>query len=49
MNIVWFRQDLRITDNPALHAAAASGPILPLYILDDSNAADAQMGGTSRV
>jgi len=33
--IVWFRQDLRLADNPALTAAAASGqPLLPVYILD---------------
>jgi len=31
--IVWFRQDLRIADNPALAAAAATGlPILAVYI-----------------
>jgi deoxyribodipyrimidine photo-lyase len=31
--IVWFRQDLRIADNPALAAAASSGlPVIPLYI-----------------
>jgi deoxyribodipyrimidine photo-lyase len=34
--IVWFRDDLRLTDNPALAAAAASGrPVLPVYLLDD--------------
>lgn len=34
--VVWFRQDLRLGDNPALHAAVATGrPILPLYILDE--------------
>ena len=28
--IVWFRQDLRLSDNPALHAAAATGaPLMP--------------------
>jgi deoxyribodipyrimidine photo-lyase len=35
--IVWFRRDLRLTDNPALHAAARSGrPIIPLFILDET-------------
>lgn len=35
--LVWFRQDLRLADNPALVAAAASGrPVLPVYILDES-------------
>ncbi len=31
--IVWFRQDLRLDDNPALlHAVARSGPVIPVYI-----------------
>ncbi len=30
--IVWFRNDLRLTDNPALSAAASRGKIIPLYI-----------------
>ena len=34
--IVWFRRDLRISDNPALAAAAKRGPVVPLYILDDN-------------
>jgi deoxyribodipyrimidine photo-lyase len=47
--IVWFRQDLRLTDNPALHAAAASGrPVIPLYILDDETPGRWQAGGASR-
>ncbi len=49
MKIVWFRQDLRIEDNPALAAAAANGSILPVYILDDVNAGDHAMGDASRV
>ena len=37
--IVWFRNDLRIKDNPALtHAALSGAPIIPLYILDESKA-----------
>jgi deoxyribodipyrimidine photo-lyase len=31
----WFRDDLRLADNPALHAAATDGPVLCLYILDE--------------
>ena len=47
--IVWFRQDLRLHDNPALHAAARSGqPILPVFILDEENPADWRMGAASR-
>ncbi|MFB1002435.1 MAG: deoxyribodipyrimidine photo-lyase [Pseudomonadales bacterium] len=47
--IVWFRQDLRIHDNPALLSAADAGDILPVYILDDVNAAEWAMGSASRV
>lgn len=32
INIVWFRQDLRINDNPALHYAAKKGLVLGIYI-----------------
>jgi deoxyribodipyrimidine photo-lyase len=35
--IVWFRRDLRLTDNPALAAAARSGrPVLPVFIMEVS-------------
>ena len=45
--IVWFRRDLRVADNPALHAAVASGaPVIPLYILDESG--PWPLGGASR-
>lgn len=46
--IMWFRQDLRLADNPALSRAVQSGRLLPIYILDDENAADHAMGGASR-
>ncbi len=47
--IVWFRQDLRLKDNPALLAAHESGkPIIPIYILDDVNSDEWKMGGASR-
>lgn len=49
MTIVWFRQDLRIADNPALYAAAQQGPILPIYILEEAPEKHAKMGGASRV
>lgn len=47
-SIVWFRQDLRLEDQPALAAAAADGPFLPVYILDDSTAGPWAMGGAQR-
>tara|TARA_A200000159_G_scaffold163744_1_gene190975 strand:+ start:60624 stop:62027 length:1404 start_codon:yes stop_codon:yes gene_type:complete len=33
---MWFRQDLRVNDNPALNAACDMGKILPIYIYDDT-------------
>ena len=34
--VVWFRQDLRLADNPALtHAVETGRPVIPLYILDE--------------
>ncbi len=46
--IHWFRQDLRLADNPALHGAAAAGRVLPVFVLDDVNASDLRPGGASR-
>ena len=47
--LVWFRQDLRLADNPALAAATASGkPIIPLYCLDDTGDGDWPSGGAQR-
>ena len=35
-SILWFRRDLRLTDNPALGAAAkeGAGTVVPLYVVD---------------
>ncbi len=45
--IVWLRADLRLADNPALHAAAERGPVLPVFILDETPPLRA-LGGASR-
>ena len=46
--ILWFRNDLRLDDHPALVAAGASGaPVLPVYVLDD-RPSDWPMGAASR-
>jgi deoxyribodipyrimidine photo-lyase len=45
---MWFRQDLRLADHPALTAAAAAGEIIPVYILDDETPAEWRWGGASR-
>ncbi len=47
--LVWFRQDLRMADNPALAAAAARGPVIPVYILDETSAPNGRpLGGAAR-
>ena len=47
--LVWFRQDLRLADNPALRAAAESGArVLAVYIHDDAAAGDWRPGAASR-
>jgi deoxyribodipyrimidine photo-lyase len=47
--ILWFRDDLRLTDHAALHAAIETGrPVLPLFILDDKSPGAWTMGGASR-
>ncbi|MGB1863584.1 MAG: cryptochrome/photolyase family protein [Candidatus Puniceispirillum sp.] len=48
INIHWFRQDLRLADNPSLVAAAQAGDVLPLFILDDDNAGDHKTGAAGR-
>ena len=37
-SIVWFRQDLRLADNPALTEAARQGDVVPVFILDEGEA-----------
>ncbi|MEQ1576088.1 MAG: deoxyribodipyrimidine photo-lyase [Hyphomicrobium sp.] len=47
--IVWFRQDLRLSDQRALSAAVATQrPLLPVYILDDQAAGAWKLGAASR-
>ena len=46
--IHWFRQDLRIKDNPSLESAAKYKSFIPIYILDDENAKEFAMGSASR-
>ena len=47
--LLWFRQDLRLQDNPALAAAAArGGAIVPVFILDDAAEGKWPQGGASR-
>ena len=47
--LLWFRNDLRLADHAALHAAAETGrPVLPIFILDDQSAGQWALGGASR-
>jgi len=47
--IVWFRQDLRLADHPALHQALETGAqIVPLYIHQPDEAAPWSPGAASR-
>lgn len=47
--IVWFRDDLRLADNPALRAAAdRGGPVVLVYILDEVSPGIRPLGGASR-
>ncbi|MCB1478339.1 MAG: deoxyribodipyrimidine photo-lyase [Rhodobiaceae bacterium] len=47
--IVWFREDLRLEDNPALAAAAeCPGGIIALYVLDEETEGLRSLGGASR-
>ncbi len=43
--LLWFRQDLRLTDNPALLKASELDEIIPVFILDET---DRTLGGASK-
>jgi len=45
--LVWFRDDLRVSDHPALATAARSGrPVLAAYVLDEKS--ERPLGGAAR-
>ncbi|PIE02442.1 MAG: deoxyribodipyrimidine photolyase [Acidobacteria bacterium] len=46
--IHWFRNDLRLYDNPALCLAAEHERVLPVYILDEEHSGGYAMGSASR-
>src|SRR4051794_7327747 len=47
--VVWLRDDLRMSDNPALSHAVASGrPVVVISVFDDSGAAARRLGAASR-
>ena len=47
--ILWFRDDLRLSDHAPLRAAVATGaPLIPLFVLDDQTPGPWRLGGASR-
>ena len=47
--IVWFRDDLRLADNPAFHAAAASGrPLICVYVFDEESGGLRPLGAAAK-
>ncbi len=48
-SLVWFRDDLRLADNPALRAAADRGePVIGVYVLDEASPGIRPLGGAAR-
>ncbi|WP_394279804.1 deoxyribodipyrimidine photo-lyase, partial [Microbacterium sp.] len=48
-SIVWFRDDLRLADHPALRAALDRGePVIGLYVLDEQSPGVRPLGGAAR-
>ena len=45
--IHWFRNDMRLADNPALHEASSSGEVMPIYILTPN--AMSELGQASKI
>ncbi len=48
VSIVWFRDDLRIADHPALVAAAGDGQTVALYVLDEVSDGIRPLGGAAK-
>lgn len=47
-SLVWFRKDLRLSDNPALHAALTRGaPVACLFVLDTTSEGALPVGGAA--
>lgn len=47
-SLFWFRQDLRLLDNPGLYEAIQAGSIMAIYIFDEESAGSFKMGAASR-
>src|SRR5215207_40272 len=48
-SIVWFRDDLRVADHPALHASTERGePVVCVYVLDEESPGIRPLGGAAK-
>ncbi|QRY40067.1 deoxyribodipyrimidine photo-lyase [Microbacterium hominis] len=48
-SLVWFRDDLRLADNPALRAAVdRGGPVVAAFVLDEESPGFRPLGGAAR-
>ncbi|RDE05192.1 cryptochrome/photolyase family protein [Sphingomonas aracearum] len=47
-SLLWLRQDLRLSDHPALLAAVEEGAVIPVYVLDDETPGEWRIGGAQR-
>lgn len=48
IQLVWFRNDLRLADHAALIAGAERGPVAALFVLDDDTPGNWRMGAAQR-
>ncbi|MBC7521228.1 MAG: deoxyribodipyrimidine photo-lyase, partial [Sandarakinorhabdus sp.] len=47
-HLIWFRNDLRLADHAAVAHAAAAGPVVALFVLDDETPGHWRMGAAQR-
>jgi len=47
-SIVWFRNDLRLEDNPAFFHAVKNGPVIPIFLWSP-NEEDSSVGSASKI
>ena len=47
-SLFWFRQDLRLADNPGLLEAQRAGPLMAIYIFEEEDPGALSMGSASR-
>ncbi len=47
-HLIWFRNDLRLSDHAAVIGAAKAGPVVALFVLDDETPGHWRMGAAQR-